>query len=55
MKVNHAIVATVFFRAAADSARRAVQECSPLKNLSPEKYQTWRDMEMTFNPKDMLF
>jgi len=44
-----------FFRAAADSARRAVQECSPLKNLPPEKYATWRDMEMTFDPKEMLF
>jgi outer membrane biosynthesis protein TonB len=43
-----------FFRAAADSAIRAVRQCSPLKNLSPEKYGTWRDMELTFNPKDML-
>jgi hypothetical protein len=42
------------FRAAAESARRAVQQCSPLKNLSPEKYETWRDMELTFDPKDML-
>jgi len=44
-----------FFRAAADSARRAVQECSPLKNLPADKYATWRDMEMTFDPKEMLF
>ena len=44
-----------FFRAAADSARRAVQECSPLKNLPPDKYATWRDIEMTFDPKEMLF
>lgn len=44
-----------FFRAAVDSARRAVEECSPLKNLPPEKYATWRDMEMTFDPKEMLF
>jgi hypothetical protein len=44
-----------FFRAAADSARRAVQECSPLKNLPQDKYTTWRDMEMTFDPKNMLF
>lgn len=44
-----------FFRAAADSAMRAVHLCSPLKNLPPDKYATWRDMEMTFDPKEMLF
>jgi outer membrane biosynthesis protein TonB len=43
-----------FFRAAADSAMRAVRQCSPLKDLDPEKYGTWKDMELTFNPKDML-
>lgn len=44
-----------FFRAAADSAMRAVRQCSPLKNLPPEKFQTWRSMELTFDPKEMLF
>lgn len=44
-----------FFRAAADSAMRAVRQCSPLKNLPPEKFQTWKDMELTFDPKEMLF
>lgn len=44
-----------FFRAAADSAMRAVRMCSPLKDLPPEKYDTWRDMELTFDPKEMLF
>ena len=44
-----------FFRAAADSAMRAVKQCSPLQNLPPEKYGTWRDMELTFDPKEMLF
>ncbi len=43
-----------FFRAAADSALRAVHECSPLKNLPPEKYDTWHYMELNFDPKDML-
>lgn len=43
-----------FFRAAADSAIRSVRECSPLKNLPVEKYGSWRDMELTFNPKDAL-
>ena len=43
-----------FFRAAADSAIRAVKECSPLRNLPPEKYETWRSMELRFDPKFML-
>ena len=44
-----------FFRAAADSAVRAVWMCSPLKNLPPDKYDAWGDMELTFDPSDMLF
>lgn len=43
-----------FFRAAADAAIRAVTRCSPIKNLPVDKYGTWRDMEMDFNPHDML-
>jgi outer membrane biosynthesis protein TonB len=44
-----------FFRAAADSAMRAVRMCTPLHDLPPEKYETWHDMDMTFDPKEMLF
>lgn len=42
------------FRSAAESARRAAMDprCSPVP-LSPEKYEQWKDLEMTFNPKDM--
>lgn len=43
-----------FFRAAADSAVRAVKQCSPLRNLSPEKYDTWRAMELHFDPRELL-
>ncbi len=43
-----------FFRAAADSAVRAVHKCSPLKNLPPDKYGSWREMEMNFNPSDLM-
>ncbi len=42
-----------YYRAAAESARRAIQRCSPLK-LPPETYDIWRDTELTFDPKDML-
>ncbi|MEI7668993.1 MAG: hypothetical protein WCJ33_02810 [Pseudomonadota bacterium] len=43
-----------FFRAAADSAMRAVRKCSPLKNLPVDKYGSWREMDLGFNPKDMF-
>lgn len=43
-----------FFRAAADSALRAVHKCSPLKNLPPEKYGSWHEMELNFDPQDAL-
>lgn len=41
------------FRAAAESARRAIQRCAPLK-LPPDTYDIWRDTELIFDPKDML-
>ena len=44
-----------FFRAAADSAARAVYKCSPLKGLDPSKYGSWGEMELTFDPREMLF
>lgn len=43
-----------YFRAAADSALRAVQRCSPLKGLPPEKYNSWRNAELNFDPAEML-
>lgn len=42
-----------FFIAAADSAARAVWQCQPYK-LPAEKYETWHDMILNFNPADML-
>lgn len=44
-----------FFRAAVDSALRAVKMSSPLQNLPPDKYGTWKSMDMTFDPKDVLY
>jgi hypothetical protein len=43
-----------FFRAAADSAKRAVLNpmCSPLR-LPPDKYEIWHNLDMFFNPKDL--
>lgn len=44
-----------FFRAAADSARRAMfnPRCTPLA-LPPDKYDLWKDILIRFNPKDMF-
>ena len=42
-----------FYRAAADSARRAVLLCSPLK-APPTKYEQWKDLTLRFNPKDLV-
>lgn len=42
-----------FFQAAADSARRAVLRCQPY-NLPVEKYDTWRDIRVTFDPRDLF-
>ncbi len=43
------------YRSAAESAKRAVlnPQCSPLK-LPPEKYEQWKTLDLTFNPKDLL-
>jgi hypothetical protein len=41
------------FRAVAESARRAVEGCSPL-NLPPDKYALWRDIVMNFHPEDAI-
>ncbi|MBO0735116.1 MAG: energy transducer TonB, partial [Alphaproteobacteria bacterium] len=44
-----------FFRAAAESARRAFfnPQCRPL-HLPPGKYAIWKDLVVDFSPKDML-
>lgn len=41
-----------FFQAAADSAVRAVFQCQPY-TLPSDKYAVWRDMILTFDPRQM--
>ena len=41
------------FRAVAESARRAVDRCSPLQ-LPAEKYAIWRDIVMSLYPEDAI-
>lgn len=43
------------FRAAADSAIRAVHTCSPLQNLPPDKYGSWKRLTLNFDPKELLY
>lgn len=43
-----------FYRAAAEAAKRAVWKSSPLKNLSPEKFDAWKEMELTFDSRSLL-
>jgi outer membrane biosynthesis protein TonB len=52
---NSRYTADSFFRAAADSAIRAVWKSSPLKDLPQDKFGAWNDMELTFDPKEALF
>ena len=42
-----------YYGPAAQSVLRAVLRCQPLK-LPQEKYNSWRDIEMRFDPRDML-
>ena len=43
-----------FFRAMAESTVRAVLKTDRIKNLSPEKYDLWRDMRINFDPREMF-
>jgi colicin import membrane protein len=40
--------------AARDSAVRAVFRAQPFDMLRPEHYDTWKDIEVTFDPRDMF-
>jgi len=40
--------------ALAESAKRALLACQPFKMLSPEHYELWKKLEITFNPRYML-
>lgn len=41
-----------YFRAAADSAIRAIHICGPY-NLPPEKYSSWNEIVIRFDPREM--
>jgi hypothetical protein len=47
-------MADPFYRTMAESARRAVNICTPLKNLPASKYERWREITLTFDAKELL-
>ena len=49
-----AVSPSPFGPATAESAKRALLACQPFKMLRPEHYELWKDMEISFNPRDML-
>jgi colicin import membrane protein len=38
----------------AESAKRALLQCQPYTMLKPEHYEQWKDMQITFDPRDMF-
>jgi len=38
----------------AESAMRAVLSCQPFTMLRPEHYEQWKDLQLDFNPKELL-
>ena len=40
--------------AMAESAKRAVLSCQPFTMLRAENYELWKDIEITFDPRDMF-
>jgi outer membrane biosynthesis protein TonB len=45
---------STFGPAMAESATRAIMTCQPFTMLRPEHYQVWKDIEITFDPRDMF-
>ena len=51
--VNRSLLGDPFFRAAAESVLRAIRRCQPF-SMPAEKYASWRNIELTFDPRRML-
>ena len=41
------------FRLAAETAQRAVLECTPLEGLPEASYERWREIALVFDPRDL--
>ena len=51
--INRAQLTDSFFLSAAESVLRAIERCQPYK-MPLEKYESWREMELNFDPSKML-
>jgi len=51
MLINHS--SNPYFQVAAEAALRAVRRCAPYSFLPVAKYEAWKDVEVTFDPRDM--
>ena len=40
--------------ALAESAKRALLMCQPFTMLKPEHYDQWKDLELKFDPQELL-
>lgn len=45
---------SAYFQVAAESALRAIRRCAPFSFLPVAKYEVWKDIEVTFDPRDMF-
>ena len=43
-----------FFDIISESALQAVNSCSPIKNLPNDKYDDWREVQLTFDPSKFI-
>jgi hypothetical protein len=43
-----------YMRTAAEAALRAVNVCEPYKLLPSDRYDSWREIVMTFDPSRMI-
>ena len=48
-----AMASNPFMRTAAEAALRAVNVCAPYKRLPRDRYDSWREIVMTFDPSKM--
>ncbi len=51
--VNRSRLNEPYFRIAAESALRAIRRCQPF-SMPLDKYANWQEVELTFDPSDMI-
>jgi outer membrane biosynthesis protein TonB len=44
-----------YYKIFVDSAIRAVKKASPFTNLSADRYNAWRELELNFDPRGVIF